>query len=385
MKFLTAIGMAVLVLSGIMKLLDLGQFSEAIKTWSIIPTALAPIVVIVVPTAELLLGGAWLLGFRRTGAAVGALILVALFALGISVQLLTGKPPNCGCMGLIEKYHESQRAGWWHLGWNAALATCFVPGVWPTRVRPDPKSTIAPAEHADGGRGFTLIEVLLSILIVFVLLALVVPSIGRAGAVGRQSVSLGNLRSHVQIFDMYQGQYKDYFPFYTDPRASYSVLRAGTDVVQIVDYFEMATHWNIALADEFYEANPRHLSFFPPGETNGVWTGYYYASACLADPLFWNPLTRTGPEQWRATRGAEVLFPSSKGLFFIQGHGTVRVSRRVPGLDEVGFVDGSAMALHEHQLTAPYFNGEGFWPGTRFGNGIHVLHTIDGVRGRDRE
>jgi len=383
MKFLVAIGMIVLAMSGVLKLLDLGQFAEAMRTWSLIPPAFAPILAIAVPAAELLIGGTWLAGFRRTGAAVGALALVALFAGGISIQLLTGKPPNCGCLGLIEKYHESQKAGWWHLGWNAALGACFVPGVWPSWSRRTTTAAASSSVDAPGRGGFTLIEVLLSILIVFVLMALVIPSTKSVGALGRQSVSLGNLRSHVQVFDMYQGQYKDYFPYYTDPRASYSVIRAGADVVQVIDYFEMATHWNIALADEFYEGNPRHRSFFPPGETNGVWTSYYYASVCLADPLYWNPLTRTGPDQWRATRGAEVLFPSSKGLLHINGSNFTNT--RVKDVDEVGFIDGSAMALQQRQLSPPYFNGEGFWPGTRFGHGFRVLHTIDGVRGRDRE
>jgi hypothetical protein len=203
---------------------------------------------------------------------------------------------------------------------------------------------------------------------------------------------MADLRSHAAIFSQYGTDFKGYFPYFTNPNASYSVVRcesAGVAVPAI--YFEAHWLWNIALTDGYYSGNILSSSFFPPPplggsrRDRGLGSGYFYGCAFVADPTYWDRTTRlSGTSQLRATGLHEVLFPSKKALHVnyvrylafrgIQGSGSQGI--------QAGFVDGHAVS------SSPAIEQRAGCGGDR-NFAVHrislppMVHTSDGVRGRD--
>lgn len=123
-------------------------------------------------------------------------------------------------------------------------------------------------------------------------------------------------------------------------------------------------------ADLVYETRP---------ELSPV-TSIWYSSSFAADPAFWRDTTRTGPNQWRATKLSEVQFPSQKAVLF--ANEAWRQSRRK--IAPLGFMDASAEGVPEASLKGGYPSGTGDWPGSGLAGPVPGMVTIDGVHGRDR-
>lgn len=234
-------------------------------------------------------------------------------------------------------------------------------------------------------RGVTLVETVLVVLIVAIVAALALPSLARARFGVRRAVSIANLRSHTGVVSAYLNDSSDVYPYLTDPQATYSVLRCGDQAVDLV-YFELTFLWNIGLGEAYYGGSCQSPSFNPPGFPPLPGSLYYFSSSFLASPEFWNQSTRTGPDQWRAVRASEVLFPSSKGVFWNRAaFPGVSIANYRTDLAEAAMADGSALAAPPSTFLPGYRNGEGPYPGAhQSGYGLPVLHTVDGVRGRDR-
>lgn len=240
-----------------------------------------------------------------------------------------------------------------------------------------------------GNQAFTLIELLLVISIVALLGTLLLPSLGKAKESALEAKSLAYLHSHAAIFQMYTNDWKDKYPAFVVPEATVTYLRTSSGRVEAIeDYFLTCWFWPVALADAYYDGSDRQASFFPAEQT-----AYYggpggepfnYACVFVADPNFWDPNTRLGVSQFRATGTHEVLFSSKKSLL----SSNWRDPRTVQSLnDDCGLTmvmcDGSAMTKRLHSLVPaeragdglfPHFSDEGIWP---------ALHTKNGVRGFD--
>ncbi|GJQ29851.1 MAG: hypothetical protein HBSAPP03_17350 [Phycisphaerae bacterium] len=232
-------------------------------------------------------------------------------------------------------------------------------------------------------RAFTLLEVLIVAAMIGILMALLSPTLARVKHASRRAASLVNIRTHATAITMYCGDFREVFPFLTDPDATYSVLRCG-ERAQQAEYFWLSFLWHLGLADRYYEGVCDSPVFWPPGIRSSAATSYLYSPTSFAAPEYWNPLTRIGPSQWRAVRQAEVLFPSRKGILWNRAASPGLTLEYPIGLPEAGFIDGSAGVYESVRFLTPYQNGEGSFPGSYFsGYGLPVLHTIDGVRGRD--
>lgn len=237
------------------------------------------------------------------------------------------------------------------------------------------------ARAASGG--FTLPEVIVAVLIVGLLAVLVSAELSGARQAARRAGSIANLRTHAAAISAYTGDYAEVFPYLTDPRATYSVLRCG-DQARRVEYFAVAFHWHFGLADGYYGGDCDSPAFWPPGMRRSYTTPYYYSANFISGPEFWDPATRAGPEQWRPIRQGDVLFPASKGILWNRAAYPGLAPDYPAGLPEAAFTDGSAACRPARDFLPPYRNGEGLYPGTYFtGYGLPVLHTLNGVRGRD--
>lgn len=239
-------------------------------------------------------------------------------------------------------------------------------------------------------RGFTLVELLLVIALIAVLVALTLPGLGGSREAAVRATGLSYLRSHVAIMAQYSSDYKDSFPYFTDPGATTTVIRTARGDVVSLRYFEAFAFWNYALADGYYNGNPDDQSFYPGRPIAGGPTLLSYGCCFIADPGFWNPRTRTWTGQFHPTRLSSVRHPSKKAL--LSWFDTTRFDIPNNIIDPswqtlpvgLGIVDGSARSIPLKDVVYGYQSGDG-----SILNSVHLndsppaLHTLDGIYGRD--
>ncbi|MCC6661559.1 MAG: prepilin-type N-terminal cleavage/methylation domain-containing protein [Phycisphaerales bacterium] len=376
--------MGVVLAAGLLKAADLAQFADDVRTWELVPRAAVGPLAVGVPLLEIGLGAAWFLGLARRAALGATLAMLVLFTLTFGVHLAFASPPNCGCLGILRQFADHRQAAWMVIARNSLLIGAGWIGLRSVRIRGTARPPVPRSSATSAQPGFTLIETLLVVVLVALLVGLSMPAFRGVILAARVQKDLANLRGHVQIMEMYAGDFADQFPYTTDPRATYTVRRHPLYRPIEIVYFEGDNSWHWPLLDGYYTsaASP---SFASTKDPSTLFTDYCYSSSFLADARFWNESTRTGPEQWRSTHLADVTWPSDKGLL-------VQFKTLLPPLEEqggprhvlnIGFVDGSARDVPISRTTRPYPRGEGSWWGSWWFFGVRVLHTVDGVRGRD--
>ena len=94
----TGLGLMFLV-AAYHKLSEAMQFRITLLEYQVIPEALVAPASRVIPIIELLLGGAWLLGYYRDGlTATGSALLLGVYALAIGINIQRGRVHfDCGC------------------------------------------------------------------------------------------------------------------------------------------------------------------------------------------------------------------------------------------------------------------------------------------------
>ena len=244
-------------------------------------------------------------------------------------------------------------------------------------------------------RAFTIMEVFVLLVVVSVLMAILLPALFRSRHDARRVEALAHLRGHMGVLAAYASDYDDLFPDYTN-REGETVLRTSFGEYKIPGYFAGYFLWHVAIADQYYSGNAATASFRTPLDRDATrpWGTYYYLSATVrAQPDFWNRETRRGPSQWRTVRHAQVADPAKKGILWdFTGAGSMRYisdidlsysdpphKRRHP----TGFADGHAEAPRASEFTRPHLTGEGSFPGSWWSFGLPVMHTPNGVAGRD--
>jgi methylamine dehydrogenase accessory protein MauD len=111
------LGLAVVfALAGAAKLADLAGSRRAVRAFGV-PVALAGVVGTLLPLAELAVAGSLIGSGSARWGAVGALILLGGFVVGIAVALGRGRQPDCHCFGQL----HSAPAGWSTLARNLVL------------------------------------------------------------------------------------------------------------------------------------------------------------------------------------------------------------------------------------------------------------------------
>lgn len=243
-------------------------------------------------------------------------------------------------------------------------------------------------------RAFTLLESLVIIAVISVLLALLTSAIRGTRDRARQAVSLANLRSHAQAFTAYLGDFRDTFPFFTTPWQSRTLTGGGVELEDAV-FFEAHHTWHIVFAEMGYTGSVESKVFWPPrflSEDGGGWpffTPYNYPCVFITEPEYWNPYTRMGPIQYRATWASQVIFPAAKSLVVERWPYEARVasSGQMRHKLPVAFCDGAARTVRWNERAPEYEGADGiqFVPAgaVHFVSNPPLLHTIDGVRGRD--
>ncbi|GMV72225.1 MAG: hypothetical protein AMXMBFR77_20630 [Phycisphaerales bacterium] len=110
MTVLPTLAMIVVLLAGLAKAMDAGEFAQALARWTVVPSALATPISLGVIAAEVALAGAWLLGIRRRIVARGALALIVVFSAAMLVEYAVAEAPDCHCFGRLLRHQARQDA-----------------------------------------------------------------------------------------------------------------------------------------------------------------------------------------------------------------------------------------------------------------------------------
>jgi peroxiredoxin/uncharacterized membrane protein YphA (DoxX/SURF4 family) len=116
---------AVFIVAGLAKLSDRTGSRQAIVAFGV-PAALAALLSVALPLAELVVALALLPAATAWWGALGALALLVLFVAGIGYNLARGRTPDCHCFGQL----HAAPAGWRTLTRNGALAVLAGLVVW---------------------------------------------------------------------------------------------------------------------------------------------------------------------------------------------------------------------------------------------------------------
>lgn len=239
--------------------------------------------------------------------------------------------------------------------------------------------------------GFTILELLLVISIIVVLISLALPSL-RSMRERSELVTLhARVAGHIAAFSSYTADFQDQWPFVTDPNATYTVINTNVPPYRsALDFWDPYHNWHIALAEPLYRRAWTDKIFRARDRDGPAMVRIWYSSAFLADPAFFTPDQRTGREQWRSTRLAEVRFRDKKVLFSCPWDHTIfRHPTNEPFLHRTfpfGFVDGAVLEIPWRTMRGGYPGGTDRWTpgGGNTSPSFPGTSTLGGVRGRDR-
>jgi prepilin-type N-terminal cleavage/methylation domain-containing protein len=419
-RLMIGLVMLFLFLAGVSKSLDLVAFSNAVQGFSLIPDwaqRLSPLI----PALEILIGGSWLFQIVRWRAVWGAGAMLMAFSLLLVAHMAVGKAPECGCLGKFFAFQSLLQSAQMSLVRNGILLGLLVCGTILVRSAPsasgpansdargssslgdrDRSLVNGQADPSDArARGFSILEMVVSIAIVALLIVLLAPSLTRIRTSAMRASDIAALRSHAAIFALYAGDFQDQWPCFTDPKATYSVLRNQRYDLTIEAYhFLSYLLWSFALSDAYFDGEFRSKQFAPsvlhtPNFGGNFAIGFQYSCTFVASPEHWNPSSRVaGTALLGSTRVDQVVFPSAKVLLLDPAYEFnestqwarpfgFRADRHYrPG---VATSDGAATMVNPDVFQPAYASGDGV---TSSDQGHMTatpkpLHTLGGVRGRD--
>lgn len=238
-------------------------------------------------------------------------------------------------------------------------------------------------------RGFTIIEMLVTIGIIGIVVSILLPALSGGIGTARRTVSLSNLRTIGQLTQHYADASKDAYPW-----ATRGVNLCGI-AVQFSSIWGMRVQWPLAM-NGIIETEALREVVLSPGARRD-WNGpqvdycmappsYAYSLSFIADPRVWNGDGIADESMLHAVTLDMVTYPASKTLMWDWELPYVsrELRRAGPDLDEptpMLFTDGHGADHRPSAATDPVENpfiGDGF-PESR----ARLHNTRDGVRGLD--
>jgi uncharacterized membrane protein YphA (DoxX/SURF4 family)/peroxiredoxin len=105
----------VFIFSGGLKLAHLAAFSEALRSFGMIPESLIFLIGVLIPVTEIILGAALLVGFRTEIVSQIAVAILVLFTAAIAAKLSEGAEISCACFGPLSSEKISGATVWRNL------------------------------------------------------------------------------------------------------------------------------------------------------------------------------------------------------------------------------------------------------------------------------
>jgi len=244
-----------------------------------------------------------------------------------------------------------------------------------------------PRAHAN--QGFTLVEVLVSIAIIGVLIAILLPALGAVRVRGHELESVSNLKQIGVTTRLYTGEYG----FYYFGRTGW--IRPDTENHASVTFpiWFLEHNWPL-LVHRVAPWDEHHPVWVSPRADTQPWidllngttvmtslmpTSYQYSNAFVARPAVWDP-DAAAPVDERAIgpiRPAQVASPSAKVLMYDaeRAYLTREPTERDPR--PVLLADGSARRVLDTDAAQPVQNRLTDWSPREYHD------TPRGIEGRD--
>lgn len=340
------------------------------------------LVIASVAAVEMFLGLMLLFYVRpRLIASISVLVLgVFTFFLWILLQL--PEVPSCGCVGgwsgTVEDGRSQAQFG---IVRNLAFAALAAWTVVQSRSNSERVPTVPVGTAGAGPRGFTLLELLVSVVIISVVLSIALPGIAGARKSAKESRHLSNLRQLFTSLTTYATDSSDRFP---------AVLRGsgedvdslgrplpGTSLPPQSYLVRSSLFWTDPLVTTGHDL-PVEPGYGEPDELNPIRrTHYPLTGAAFAEPELFVDDPVTASTLLRVQLVSRTRHPASKGYLLVT-HSDGWMPDR-DDLDPVlaGRGDGSASkrSPRVEALADPYGNAIGWtWP---------VLWTRHGLEGQD--
>lgn len=255
-------------------------------------------------------------------------------------------------------------------------------------------------------RGFTVIELLVTIGVIGILLALLLPALSGARVSARQTVALGNVRSVGQNFLQYTNDHVT-FPFRAkgtrvegqppltagDPNVLVSAWWPEGSWIAVSDHWAQSYLWP-GIVRPVKEWPGEHRTWISPGRPTtideiGAQIGVanlisvLYAHTFVAKPALFTRNSTGDASLLAAVRPDEVAFPSNKVMLWDQhvAYLTKEPKRGVSGFYEaptpMAFADGHG------DVKDPTTANPGVPNPLNMNNSAPINSTENGVRGRD--
>ncbi len=368
--------MSLLGVAAVLKLWDLPRFEQSLRSWPVFPGVSLGLVAIFIPVVELALACSFFAssGHARRAALTAASLLGVVSAV-YGVLLILGHEPDCLCFGKILAFRHARSDAFWVLIRNTAMIAALL---GPECIRlfvARKKESPTPAEDWSSeratARGFTIVELLVSIVVIGTLLSLTLPLLSSARSRARQAASAVSARSCAILLNSYANDNRDSMIVYSKPgewrswpEADESRLKCG--------YFYIAIVWAHVLKQQGYIPEIGDAFISPDAPPADPVTGQplrfpgavHYQPSCsfLATDGFWRPSTRIGPAQWRARALCEARIASRKVLvasIFPWSVAARMGTERSNLTADLAFVDGAAGRFQFSNSTMTGVLGDG--------------------------
>jgi len=235
--------------------------------------------------------------------------------------------------------------------------------------------------------GFTLIEILVSIGVLAILIAILASALAAATTRGREVVTLSNMRQLSATFEQYVQVYGAY-P-YAPRGAQFVVSPPESGEISIIEppYWDLDVYWTALMHD--IAPWPEHFkTWVGPGAVEneeepwirGSLTGvpsYRLSHTFFARPRLWAPAERDDAAFYREVSPNDVHHPSAKGMLWdaelthLNADASADRDQRA-----IAFADGHVAVRRMSQASPP--PEIPFKPDT-----LPVQDTPDGARGVD--
>lgn len=333
-----------------------------------LPFALIRVAITIgVVAVEAMLGTSLIVFARSAQIPSGIAMIVLLVFSAVLVRLAFMKdPPPCGCLGGIElAVRNSRDATLAGLVRNVGLLILAGWIVTASRVNNNPKHPRADRSSAQSrAHGFTIIEILVSIVVIGVLIAILLPALAGARKQAKDTTILSSIRQAGVAVTDYTNEENGYLPFRGKVHAPRALYFRG-----------QAMFWPTTLLDHGIDLDGK-LPRTRLTESKVIETFFWLTHAAHARPEYWGDDDSVIENDllYEGARIDEALFPSRKGMLI-----DVAFNEQSTGAS-VAFLDGSATYIPfsetplqiESDLRRPFSATP--W---------HVLTTPDGIRGID--
>ncbi len=240
-----------------------------------------------------------------------------------------------------------------------------------------------PAERA-----FSLVELLVTIGVIGVLMALLLPALGSAKREANVTAELATQRQSELVLNAYLIDHNGAYPYWGEPGTFYASLRWEQELIS-EQHWDQPLHWGLYLHSLGYEGWASLGSRAHAGAFEVIRQGdcptcrWEYASAHMltntvfAEPAFWSEDTPPDKRHHRGMRESHLVHPALKGVIILRGGFGPRA--KAWGLERrlVHFGDGHGSAVKTSELT------DGVHRGGLHMDGQPVHSTPEGVSGRD--